>query len=119
MLPRRLRLRHSLDFQKVRQQGNRWRNGALTVNLLPNSLEHNRFGVVVSRRVGKAVSRNRIKRQLRAVLQYWIPKLRTGYDIIVVAHPVSFTASSHELEKTLERLFKAAGLLSVEEHSKL
>jgi ribonuclease P protein component len=118
MLPRYLRLRHSLDFQKIRQQGKRWRDGVLTVNLLPNSLAHNRFGVIVSRQVGKAVSRNRVKRRLRAVLQRWIPRLKTGYDVIVIAHPASSAMTSQELEEALERLFGVAGLLIAEEHLK-
>ena len=65
------------DFTRLRQQGQRWRGGGW-LNAMPNDLNHNRFGFVVSGRVGTAVVRNTVKRRLRSAIRQWLPELASG-----------------------------------------
>ncbi|MBN1312382.1 MAG: ribonuclease P protein component [Anaerolineae bacterium] len=111
MLPRHLRLRRREDFEAARQRGRRWHDRVLVLNTLPSGLSHNRFGFVVSRRVGKAAVRNQVKRRLRAAIRVWIPRLAAGYDIVIIARPAASDVSYQELEAVLEKLFGLAGLL--------
>jgi ribonuclease P protein component len=60
-----------------------------------NELPYSRVGYAVSRRVGGAVVRNRVKRRLRAIVSD-LP-LRPGYDIVAVPQPLSASASFDEL----------------------
>ncbi|MFQ5464514.1 MAG: ribonuclease P protein component [Thermodesulfobacteriota bacterium] len=53
------------DFSRVRKQGRRISTRSFTVYMLPNGLEASRLGLSVSKRVGNAAKRNRIKRLLR------------------------------------------------------
>jgi ribonuclease P protein component len=111
MLARHLRLRRSQDFLRLREEGRRWQSDKLILNVLPNGLPHNRFGFVVSRRIGNAVTRNRLKRRLRAVIQSWLPNLPDGFDVVVIARPSAADITYHELATELGRLFVSARLL--------
>lgn len=111
MLAKHLRLRRSEDFQRLREHGKQWRGKLLTLNVMANNLSHNRFGFVVSRRVGNAVTRNRVKRRLRAAVQARRTTLSGGYDVVIVAHPPAADASFHDLDARLKALLEKAGLL--------
>lgn len=60
------------------------RVGPLRVHGIPNQMEHCRMGLSVSRRVGNAVKRNRVKRLLREAFRLQQHELPQGYDLVVV-----------------------------------
>jgi len=78
---RRLRLRRRSEFERLFREGKRAGDGRLDLWALPNDLKHSRFGLVVGRRHGNAVRRNRIKRVLREAFRLARPQLPTGLDI--------------------------------------
>jgi ribonuclease P protein component len=61
--------------------------GPLVAHSLPNGLAHSRLGLSVSRRVGNAVRRNRVKRMLRESFRLQPRVLTRGYDLVIVARP--------------------------------
>jgi ribonuclease P protein component len=112
MLPSHLRLKRREDFEAARLRGRRFtRDPLLIVNCLPDGLAHNRFGFVVSRRIGKAAARNLLKRRLRAAVWALLPGIVSGFDIVIIARPAASGATYQELEETLRQLFGHAGLL--------
>ena len=111
MLARHLRLKRPQDFQRIRDRGRHLHGGLVSLNILGNDLPHNRFGFVISRKVGNAVVRNRVKRRLRAAVHSGLNKLAGGFDIVVIGHAAAATASYHELDARLMDLFQKAGLL--------
>ena len=94
------RLRRRNEFAGVYRRGRAWSNEVLVLRALPNNLEHNRFGFSVSRKVGNAVVRNRVRRRLREALRA-LP-LRHGWDLVVIARPITATLSFAELRVALE-----------------
>ena len=68
-----------------------------------------RYGFVVGRRVGNAVTRNRIKRRLRAAVTE--SSVVEGWDITVIARNRAAKAEYHELKGSLNRLMGRAGIL--------
>lgn len=86
-MQRYLRLRQSSQFARLRSEGRVWGGRALLLSLAPNGLKHNRYGFIVSKRVGKAVARNRLRRQLRACLRSFDGQLTQGYDLALIARP--------------------------------
>jgi ribonuclease P protein component len=60
--------------------------------------------VVVSRRVGNAVIRNRIKRRLREIYRHELTRLKPGLWLVITAKPAASTASSEELRREWMRL---------------
>ena len=72
-----------------------------------------RVGLIVSRAVGGAVVRNRVKRRLRAAVAARLDSLPTGSLLVVRANPAAAGATSRELsadlEAALRRVFAASG----------
>jgi ribonuclease P protein component len=85
--PRTHRLRTQRQFDAVYQRGAGKTVGPLRVIGLPNDLGHSRLGLSISRRIGTAVVRNRLKRMVREAFRLSQHDLPAGYDLIVVARP--------------------------------
>jgi len=79
--PSTMRLKHRKDFQRVYRGGAVWKGSCFSLHVLRRE-EGSRFGIVVPRRFGKAVERNRAKRRLREAFRRIAPSLPTA-DIIV------------------------------------
>lgn len=73
--------------------------------------ELTRVGLVVGRRIGNAVTRNRVKRRLREVVRSLFPRLQPGYDVVFIARPAAASASPQELEAAVVSLLQRAGVL--------
>jgi ribonuclease P protein component len=85
--PRAMRLSGKLAFANVYEGGVSQTRGPLKVFGASNQLSHARLGLSVSRRVGTAPRRNRIKRLLRESFRL-LPQSRSlGYDLIIVVRP--------------------------------
>jgi ribonuclease P protein component len=86
--------------QRAQRQGRRRRTRWFTLCVLPNDLGHARLGLAVSRKVGGAVVRNRVKRRLREAFRRLRPELG-GVDLVVLASPEAARASAAELAEAL------------------
>jgi ribonuclease P protein component len=85
--PRTHRLISADDFSAVYDARVRESRGPLIVFALPNVLGHGRLGLSVSRKVGNAVRRNRIRRLLRESFRHMQHDLPRGYDVVIVVRP--------------------------------
>ncbi len=107
---RERRLTRRREFDAVLQEGQAWSTPLFAVRALPTGREMTRFGFIVSRRLGKAVVRNRVKRRLREACRQ-LP-LRPGWDIVIIAREPAKAADFWELKRALEEVFRRAGLLA-------
>ena len=101
------RLGGDQQFQAVFANKLRKSSGPLAVLALPNALPHHRFGMTVSRRVGNAVKRHRIKRQLREAFRLNQSNWPGRYDLVVIVYPHDVL----KLEQYVEHLAKAVAQL--------
>ena len=91
--PRRRRLSRSAEFERVYRHGRSKGNRFLVLYAFPRAADAEggedgpRLGLSVSRRVGGAVDRSRVKRVLREAFWAEAPRLPTGADYVVVARP--------------------------------
>ena len=81
----------------------------MVMKALPNGLSLTRYGLSVSRRVGNAVTRNRVKRLFREILR--LTPLQPGWDIIFIARPMVASTGYTGLEKSVGSLLSRAQLL--------
>ncbi len=103
---RETRLTKPEQYNLVYKSGNTQTDRFLVLKNKPNQLEYSRYGISVSKRVGNAVVRNRVKRVLREILR--LTQLKPGWDIILIARTPSAGSGHQELEKSVvSLLFKA------------
>lgn len=110
MLPKHLRLRNPRDFEVVRLEGKRASGKLLALSYRPNTFGHNRYGFVVSKKVGKAVVRNKVKRRLRAAIRDRMSNHTPGFDVILIARAPAARATYLDLVAALQTLESSAGL---------
>ena len=101
MPSRRRRLSRSAEFERVYRQGRSKGNRYLVLYAFPREEESSpeegpRLGLSVSRRIGGAVDRNRVKRVLREAFWAEAERLPEGADYVVVARPDSRDLAERE-----------------------
>jgi ribonuclease P protein component len=82
--PRTHRLSGKIAFAAVYAASTKQSRGPLALYSKPNDLAHCRWGLSVSRRVGNAVRRNRVKRLLRESIRLLRHEFTGGYDLVIV-----------------------------------
>jgi ribonuclease P protein component len=96
-------------FQQGRHNGGR----LLALRSVRNELAWTRYGFVVSKRVGKAVVRNRVRRRLREIVRS--AALKEGYDLVVSARPEAAAGSFDALKQETQLLLRRARLIDTAE----
>ena len=106
MLPARHRLRERSDFTSAVRGSGSTRAGGRLIVVHANQTDARaelppRVGFVVSKAVGNAVVRNRIKRRLRAAMASELSGIPSGVDLVVRANPAASGATYLELADSL------------------
>ena len=86
-------------------------NGFLVLYARKNHTPCNRVGITVSKKLGGAVIRNRVRRRLREVYRLNEEQFASGWDIVVVARSRCIKADFHSLTAAYLSLAEKAGIL--------
>ena len=110
------RVRSSRDFQRVRRRGRHVSGAFVTVGYARRDKPDipTRVGFSVSKRVGGAVQRNRVKRRLREIVRRLLGEMLAGGDVIITAKPSAALATFDDLAADLQVLLTRAGLWHTE-----
>jgi len=111
-LRRCIRLADPVRFRQVRQQGRSWAHPLLVLCVLPNERPCSRFGISVSRWVGKAVVRNRTKRRLREAIRALWMYVHPGWDMVFVVRPPLKGQLFDQISAAVSEVLQRAGVLS-------
>ncbi|MCL1465521.1 ribonuclease P protein component [Argonema galeatum] len=120
------RLKHRQHFSAVFRKGIRRQSANLTLRALKQSADSeggrspatgpefpSRIGISVSLKVSKrAVTRNRIKRQIRAAFRHLLPQLKYGWWLVVVVKPKAEQCEYQQFLQELEQLLAEAEVLN-------
>ncbi len=116
-LPRQHRLKRRRDFQTVYQQGIRRSSPNLILRAFPVPLTSELLpsptliGISISQKVSKkAVIRNRIKRQIRAVIRELLPQIKDGWLVVIVVKSSAVECNYEHFLQELKQLFSKAGI---------
>lgn len=106
------RLKQSSDFVRVRKDGRSWAHPLMVLAAARNGQEISRFGFVASKRIGKAVDRNRARRLLREAVRQVIPFIPSGWDLVLIARAPLPQSNLAETSAALKQLLVKARLLN-------
>jgi ribonuclease P protein component len=103
------RLRQSEDFNRVHCHGLVWRRKSLTLKANASQQDCSRLGIVVSRKIGSSVIRNKVKRTLREIFRQL--RVKPGWDIVVVTRPSVKEMDYNDVKTMVISLLAEADLL--------
>ena len=103
------RLKKTRDFLTVQQQGRTLVGVDLVLKVLRNGGTNSRCGFSVSKKVGCAVKRNKVKRRLRALVP--LENVATGWDMVFIARKGAANSSYSRLQEAVFDLLKRAELM--------
>lgn len=103
-MQRKHRLTGSKKYSQIHREGRSVANRLLVIRFLSNGLDHSRFGFLVSKRIGNAVVRNRVKRRLREAVR--MTPVKPGWDSVLIARRGAERAKYQELRQAAQNLLR-------------
>ncbi len=106
------RLKEGREFQRVRQIGKSWAHPLLVLVAAPNNLGLTRHGFSFGKRIGKAHTRNLLKRRVREAARVRHAGIKPGYDLVWIArNSLTEEVDFWTVDQVVEGLLKRAKLL--------
>ena len=107
-MPKKEHLTKPEQFDLVYKQGSTQTDRFLVLKARPNQLDFTRHGISVSKRIGNAVVRNRVKRVLREILR--LNDLNSGWDLVIIVRNPASAGDYAQLNKSAVNLLSRAGI---------
>ncbi len=111
MLKKKYRISSKKDFERIYKQGSRVKGEfGMLIGLEDETLENCEFGIVVSKKVGKAHERNKFKRRVRYIIQRLINEnffnqKNSKITYIAFKNPEDFESLEKELLEQFKKIF--------------
>ena len=108
-MQRRQRLTGSKRFSQIHIGGSSAANRLLVIRYLANGSNCSRFGFLVSKRIGNAAVRNKVKRRLREAVR--LNPVKSGWDAIFIVRRGAGSAKYQDLKNAIDNLLQRANLV--------
>ncbi|MGM7703286.1 ribonuclease P protein component [Pseudalkalibacillus sp. Hm43] len=111
-MEKKYRIKKNEEFQAVFRNGESFANRQFVVYFLkkPNQ-DYFRLGLSVSKKIGNAVTRNRVKRYVREAFHQIDEEIRNSYDYVIIARKPTSNMDFHEVKSSLIHVMKRSKLL--------
>lgn len=117
MLSRERRIVKSKDFRRIYRSGRKVKGKLLSLYYFPTRQGITRFGYSISKKVGQAVARNKLKRRLREICRNHLNIFQPGLDVVLVARENAGAVAYDELEAEVLNLGRRGKILVNRESS--
>ena len=114
MLKRINRLKKRYQFNYVYKSGEHFSGEHMVLYVASSKTKNIKVGLAVTKKVGHAVVRNKVRRRLREIIKTQVPNLKQNNNIIVVARDNITEASFEKLSNEFLKLIKKANLINEE-----
>ncbi|TJX13666.1 ribonuclease P protein component [Tissierella creatinini] len=110
-MDKKYRIRKNLEFKRVYSGGKNYWNRNLTLYIKKNNLDESRFGITITKKIGNAVVRNRIRRRIKEVYRLNFHKIKDGYDLVFIPKKNVQEISYKQLESAMLHILKISNML--------
>ena len=104
-------IKQNHEFRRLYNKGQSAVTPTMVVYCRKSRFPQNRLGITVSTKLGCAVRRNRARRRLRELFRLAQPRLKQGYDVVIVARTRAVTVAHPKLQTDFNRAMAELGLL--------
>ena len=94
----------NLEFQELIKKGKKEKTRFFVIHYKNNNYNYNRYGISVGKKIGKAVTRNKIKRQIKSILSK--NKLNYSKDYVIIVRKEILSIKYFEIKKVLNNILK-------------
>ncbi|HHY23326.1 MAG TPA: ribonuclease P protein component [Clostridiaceae bacterium] len=99
------------EFAEVYKKGKFFAGKYIVLYVLPNRLDINRLGITASKKAGKSIRRNRIKRLIKENYRMNEELVRCGYDLVFVVRNNEILPSYYDIKREMGFLFRKLNLI--------
>lgn len=114
---RTVSIKENRDFSYLYRRGTFVSSDCLILYFRKNRFQVNRLGITVSKKVGKAVVRNKVRRRIKEYYRKIEGRLPVSYDFVIVARNSAKDADFKKISSALGFLLRKAGLLNYEKNT--
>ncbi len=104
-------MKYNLDFKRLYSRGKSIAAGYLVLYYQKNKLNRNVLGITVTKKFGKAVQRNRMRRLIRECYRLRESEMHLGYNLVLVARNRAIDANFGQIDRDLRYLLKKSGII--------
>ncbi len=104
-------MKYNRDFKRLYSRGKSIAAGYLVLYYQKNKLGKNILGITVTKKLGKAVQRNRVRRLIRECYRLRENEMNIGYNLVLVARNRAVGADFEKIGRDLSYLLKKSGII--------
>ncbi|WP_144461601.1 ribonuclease P protein component [Siminovitchia fortis] len=118
-MKKEFRIKENAEFQIVFKKGKSVANRQFIIYMLEKEGQaHFRIGLSVSKKIGNAVTRNRVKRYIRQVFHELEEQVSHNKDFVIIARKPAAEMDYHSVKKSLEHVLRLGKSLKKTKHAK-
>lgn len=105
------RIRKNMEFKKVYKIGKNYWNRNFVLYISKNKLDYTRIGFTLTKKIGNAVTRNKVRRKMKEICRLNFYNIKKGYDLVFIAKKSTVNLSYDEIEKSIIHILKISKTL--------
>lgn len=110
-MEKKFRIRKNIEFKNIYKLGKNYWNRNLVLYVKKNGLTETRVGYTITKKIGNAVVRNKMRRRMKEIVRLNFHNIKEGYDLIFIAKRSIVNIPYEELEGSMIHIMSISKLL--------